>query len=62
MTQPRDWRKSSFSGGANGNECVEIAHSRAELLLRESDDPTRILPIAPGGLAALLCRLRADHL
>lgn len=55
MAQPLKWQKSSFSGGAAGNECVELASAEGELLLlRESDDPTRILPVAPLGLAALL--------
>ncbi|WSQ10550.1 DUF397 domain-containing protein [Streptomyces sp. NBC_01231] len=48
------WQKSSFSGPGDGNECVELAHSEASLLLRESDDPARILPVTPTGLAALL--------
>ncbi|MFD3927310.1 DUF397 domain-containing protein [Streptomyces sp. NPDC058614] len=33
------WQKSTYFGGAAGNECVELAHSEGELLLRESDDP-----------------------
>jgi Domain of unknown function (DUF397) len=48
------WQKSSFSGPGDGNECVELAHSEASLLLRESDDPARILSVTPTGLAALL--------
>ncbi|WP_416977834.1 DUF397 domain-containing protein [Streptomyces sp. T028] len=60
MTLPLNWQKSSFSGGAAGNECVELARSDRSLLLRESDDPARILPIAPSSLAALLQRLCAD--
>lgn len=55
------WQKSSFSGGANGNECVELARNDEELLVRESDDPTRILRVAPGGLAALLRRIQAER-
>ncbi|MEV6588302.1 DUF397 domain-containing protein [Streptomyces acidicola] len=51
MTQ---WQKSTFSGGGDGDECVELAHNGATLLLRESDDPTRILPVTPTALAALL--------
>lgn len=57
MTQ---WQKSSFSGGADGNECVELAHGEDELLLRESDDPDRILPLTRTGLTALLRHLDAD--
>ncbi|WP_262059351.1 DUF397 domain-containing protein [Streptomyces sp. STR69] len=49
-----EWQKSSFSGGADGNSCVELACGDASLLLRESDDPTRILSLTPATLAALL--------
>ncbi|KOU63963.1 toxin-antitoxin system, toxin component [Streptomyces sp. MMG1533] len=52
------WQKSTYSGGADGNECVELAHVEDSLLLRESDDPDRILQVTKGGLAALLDQLR----
>ncbi|MDC0770458.1 DUF397 domain-containing protein [Streptomyces sp. HD] len=48
------WQKSSFSSGSDGASCVEVAHGETSLLLRESDDPTRILTVAPTALAALL--------
>ncbi|WP_405861558.1 DUF397 domain-containing protein [Streptomyces sp. NBC_01515] len=53
-----EWQKSSFSGGGDGNECVELAESRGALLLRESDAPGRILPLTPAPLATLLHRIR----
>lgn len=53
------WQKSSYSGGGDGDECVEVALQKDTLLLRESDDPERILSVTPQGLAALLCRLGA---
>jgi hypothetical protein len=56
-----DWQKSTYSGGAEGNECVELAHGEATLLLREGDDPTRILPVAPTTLSALLTHIRSDR-
>ncbi|MEU5342026.1 MULTISPECIES: DUF397 domain-containing protein [unclassified Streptomyces] len=55
------WQKSSFSGGGDGNECVELAPGESSLLLRESDEPARILPVSPTGLAALLHHLRANR-
>ncbi|MGW0574445.1 DUF397 domain-containing protein [Streptomyces sp. NPDC002920] len=55
MTQ---WQKSSFSGGGDGDDCLELASAESELLLRESDDPTRILALTPDSLAELLRRLR----
>ncbi|MFI6933724.1 DUF397 domain-containing protein [Streptomyces sp. NPDC050287] len=48
------WQKSSFSGGGDGDECVELACGESSLLLRESDDPTRILPVTRDALVALL--------
>ncbi|MEU9955714.1 DUF397 domain-containing protein [Streptomyces sp. NPDC050982] len=55
------WQKSSFSGGGDGNECVELAPGDSSLLLRESDEPDRILPVTHHGLAALLHHLRANR-
>lgn len=55
-----EWQKSTFSGGGPGNECVELAHTDALLLLRESDEPRRILTVGPGALAALLRQLRRE--
>ncbi|MCX4666226.1 DUF397 domain-containing protein [Streptomyces sp. NBC_01381] len=58
MTQ---WQKSSFSGGGDGNECVELARSNDKLLLRESNAPTQAISPAPASLTALLRRLKADR-
>jgi hypothetical protein len=55
------WQKSSFSSGSDGASCVELALSCGELLLRESEDPERILPVSRESLATLLRGIRADH-
>jgi len=55
------WQKSSFSGGGDGNECVELADADGTLLLRESDAPTRILPVTRDGLAALLRQIHTGR-
>ncbi|MEV8542945.1 DUF397 domain-containing protein [Streptomyces sp. NPDC051572] len=52
------WQKATSSSGSDGSSCVELAHAEASLLLRESDDPTRVLPLTPITLAALLHRMR----
>jgi hypothetical protein len=54
------WQKSSFSGGGDGDDCVQLARAEDETLLRESDDPVRILLLAPGALAAFL-RSLGEH-
>ncbi|MEV0642865.1 DUF397 domain-containing protein [Streptomyces sp. NPDC050619] len=52
------WQKSTFSSGSDGANCVELAVHEEQLLLRESDDPDRILQVTPDSLAALLHQLR----
>ncbi|GGQ01613.1 DUF397 domain-containing protein [Streptomyces mutabilis] len=36
-----NWRKSSYSGPGDGNECVEIATSTTCVAVRDSKSPTR---------------------
>lgn len=36
-----NWRKSSYSGPDDGNECVEIANSPTQVAVRDSKTPTR---------------------
>jgi hypothetical protein len=33
------WRKSSFSTGGQGSGCVEVAHDRPSVLIRDSKNP-----------------------
>ena len=44
MTGPATWRKSSFSGGDNGN-CVELAHTLDQV--RDSKSPSGAVLSAP---------------
>ncbi|MEU0113026.1 DUF397 domain-containing protein [Streptomyces bobili] len=41
MTTPHNWRKSSYSGEGDGNNCLEIAHSTAQVAIRDSKAPAR---------------------
>ncbi|ANS66013.1 hypothetical protein SLINC_3789 [Streptomyces lincolnensis] len=34
------WRKSSYSGGGDGNACVEIAHRRTHIAVRDTKHRT----------------------
>ncbi|WP_225096392.1 DUF397 domain-containing protein [Streptomyces sp. CoH27] len=36
-----NWRKSSYSGPGDGNECVEISTTPTHTSLRDSKTPTR---------------------
>ncbi|MFD4522647.1 DUF397 domain-containing protein [Streptomyces sp. NPDC058470] len=54
MTNPYNWQKSSFSGGGDGNSCLELAAGPAAIRLRESDTPTTHLTTSAVPLAQLL--------
>ncbi|MGP2436837.1 DUF397 domain-containing protein [Streptomyces sp. JW3] len=42
MTTPPDiWKKSSYSGGGDGNACVEVAQRRTCIAIRDSKAPDR---------------------
>ncbi|QFQ97999.1 DUF397 domain-containing protein [Streptomyces phaeolivaceus] len=58
MTVPGPWQKSSFSGGGEGNTCLELVAAPDEIHLRESDTPTTRLRTAPTPLAALLHHIK----
>ncbi|WP_369248348.1 DUF397 domain-containing protein [Streptomyces sp. R41] len=59
MSPTLHWQKSSFSGGDEDEDCLEIASSPTSLHLRESDHPTTILSPTPGALRALLNAVKA---
>ncbi|WP_128433819.1 DUF397 domain-containing protein [Streptomyces cyaneus] len=56
MTQDA-WQKSSFSGGGDSDDCVELAARQGTVLLRESDDPGAVLEASRPQLAALIRHL-----
>ncbi|MEU6771152.1 DUF397 domain-containing protein [Streptomyces sp. NPDC046759] len=39
MLTPDIWQKSSFSGGGQGDACVEVANRRAHIAVRDSKTP-----------------------
>ncbi|MGW2699000.1 DUF397 domain-containing protein [Streptomyces sp. NPDC001340] len=41
MTTLGNWRKSSYSGGGDGNNCVEIATAPTHISIRDSKAPAR---------------------
>ncbi|MFK4799240.1 DUF397 domain-containing protein [Streptomyces sp. MPA0124] len=41
MTESMHWRKSTYSGGGDGDTCVEIAESDTHIAIRDSKAPTR---------------------
>ena len=47
MANRDHWRKSSYSGGGDGNACVEIADRRTRIAIRDSKDPARAILCFP---------------
>jgi hypothetical protein len=61
VTTPDVWRKSSYSGGGDGNNCVEIAHLRTHIAIRDSKAPaTPALSIPAATFATFINALKAD--
>ncbi|MGP3969485.1 DUF397 domain-containing protein [Streptomyces sp. 6N223] len=60
MSEHIAWQKSSFSGGGDGNECLELAARSQDLAFRESDDPALILTTNRDRLGALLSLIKAN--
>ncbi|MEU0642960.1 DUF397 domain-containing protein [Streptomyces umbrinus] len=58
MSQSTVWQKSSFSGGGDSSDCVEVAATQGVLRLRESDEPDTVIAATGAGLAALIRHLR----
>jgi hypothetical protein len=59
MTPPANWQKSSFSGGGDGNNCIELTTTPTAFHLRESETPATLLTTTPTALAALLDGIRS---
>lgn len=61
MTTPDAWRKSSYSGGGDGNNCVEIASSPTHISVRDSKTPARAtLTFPTGAFSAFLDGVKDD--
>lgn len=43
------WQKSSYSGGGQGDACVEVAHRRTHIAIRDSKAPDRAALSIPAG-------------
>jgi hypothetical protein len=57
-----NWRKSSYSGDGDGNECVEIATAATHIAVRDSKAPTRAtLTFPPTAFAPFVDALKDPH-
>ncbi|MGW0906923.1 DUF397 domain-containing protein [Streptomyces sp. NPDC002853] len=60
MATTTTWQKSSFSGGGDGANCVELSAQRiGTVKLRESDAPATELSTTPQGLARLIRHVKS---
>ncbi|MET9252267.1 DUF397 domain-containing protein [Streptomyces sp. NPDC003717] len=63
MTTPDTWQKSSYSGGGEGNACVEIAHRHPHVAVRDSKAPQQAnLTLGAHAFIALVEALKAPRL
>lgn len=61
MTAPAQWKKSSVSGGGEGNDCVEIANLHLRVAIRDSKAPDQgVLSFPAGTFATFMASLKAD--
>ncbi|MFK4103434.1 DUF397 domain-containing protein [Streptomyces sp. NPDC019531] len=61
MTALAQWKKSSFSGGGEGNDCVEIADLHTRVAIRDSKAPTQgTLSFPAGTFTAFISNLKAN--
>ncbi|MEV0279994.1 DUF397 domain-containing protein [Streptomyces sp. NPDC050610] len=61
MPSSIDWQKSSFSGGGEEENCVEVGISAGHVHLRESDTPAVAVTTTPLALTGLLRLIRGDR-
>ncbi|MFF5305559.1 DUF397 domain-containing protein [Streptomyces sp. NPDC013161] len=61
MTHALHWQKSTFSGGGEGNTCVELATTPTTLHLRESDTPGTELTTTTAPLTHLIRSIKAGR-
>ncbi|MER5751577.1 DUF397 domain-containing protein [Streptomyces sp. NPDC002088] len=57
-----NWRKSSYSGPDDGNDCVEIANSHTHVAIRDSKAPAdRTLVFPAGSFTPFIEALKETH-
>jgi uncharacterized protein DUF397 len=62
MSIPTSWKKSSYSGGGDGNTCVEVADLDTHIAIRDSKDPARAtLTFPTPAFTAFVTALKETH-
>ncbi|MET8827169.1 DUF397 domain-containing protein [Streptomyces sp. NPDC004610] len=63
VTTSNAWRKSTYSGGSDGSNCVEIADRASHIAIRDSKRPALgTLRIGPAAFAPFIQGLRHGQL
>ncbi|MCX5050288.1 DUF397 domain-containing protein [Streptomyces sp. NBC_00201] len=58
---PDHWQKSSYSGGGDGNACVEIANLHTRIAIRDSKAPSQgVLALPTGAFTTFIEALKTD--
>jgi hypothetical protein len=61
VTTSDNWRKSSYSGSGDGNNCVEIANAHVQVAIRDSKVPAQGTIFLPAeAFTAFISNLKAD--
>ncbi|MFE1800948.1 MULTISPECIES: DUF397 domain-containing protein [unclassified Streptomyces] len=61
MATPSHWKKSSYSGGGEGNDCVEVATSPTRISIRDSKAPAEsVLNFPTGAFTSFIEALKPD--
>ncbi|WP_345040381.1 DUF397 domain-containing protein [Streptomyces sannanensis] len=61
MMTPHTWQKSSYSGGGQGDACVEVAHRHTHIAIRDSKAPARAaLSFPTGAFTTFIEALKGD--
>ncbi|WP_345668766.1 DUF397 domain-containing protein [Streptomyces similanensis] len=62
MTEAPRWHKSTYSGGGDGDTCVEIAALPARIAIRDSKAPARaVLSVPAASFASFIESVKRYH-
>lgn len=55
-----NWQKSTYSGGGDGDHCIELATDATDAIaIRESDTPDEVITTTPDAFSGLIRHLKS---